>query len=83
MSSQPTTPWWISEYPVVTAKDVKRRNTKTVSFGIAIAMSLVAGVVGSIAGRTSATLDSRTNLVSTSSFIERKPDSIAGIAARV
>ena len=83
MSSQQNTPWWISEYPVVTAKDVKRRNTKTVSFGIAIAMSLVAGVVGSIAGRTSATLDSRTNLVSTSSFIERKPDSIAGIAARV
>jgi len=34
-------------------------------------------------GRTSATLDTRTNLVSTQSTIERKPDSIAGIAARV
>jgi putative serine protease PepD len=77
------TPWWISEYKVVTAQDVKKRNTRTVSFGIAIAMALVAGVVGSVVGRTSAELDTRTNLVSTKSTIERKPDSIAGIAARV
>ena len=77
------TPWWISEYEVVTAKDVKKRNTRTVSFGIAISMALIAGVVGSVVGRTSATLDTRTNLVSTKSTIERKPDSIAGIAARV
>ena len=79
----PVTPWWISEYTVVTAHDVKKRNTRTVSFGIAIAMALVAGVVGSVVGRTSAELDTRTNLVSTNSTIERKPDSIAGIAARV
>ena len=79
----PVTPWWISEYKVVTAQDVKKRNTRTVSFGIAIAMALVAGVVGSVVGRTSAELDTRTNLVSTKSTIERKPDSIAGIAARV
>ena len=77
------TPWWISEYEVVTAKDIKKRNTRTVSFGIAISMALIAGVVGSVVGRTSATLDTRTNLVSTKSTIERKPDSIAGIAARV
>ena len=79
----PVTPWWISDYEVVTAQDVKKRNTRTVSFGIAIAMALVAGVVGSVVGRTSAELDTRTNLVSTNSTIERKPDSIAGIAARV
>jgi putative serine protease PepD len=79
----PVTPWWISEYNVVTAQDVKKRNTRTVSFGIAIAMALIAGVVGSIVGRTSAELDTRTNLVSTKSTIERKPGSIAGIAARV
>lgn len=79
----PVTPWWISEYKVVTAQDVKKRNTRTVSFGIAIAMALVAGVVGSVVGRTSAELDTRTNLVSTKSTIERKPNSIAGIAARV
>jgi putative serine protease PepD len=79
----PVTPWWISEYKVVTAQDVKKRNTRTVSFGIAIAMALIAGVVGSIVGRTSAELDTRTNLVATKSTIERKPGSIAGIAARV
>lgn len=79
----PVTPWWISEYKVVTAQDVKKRNTRTVSFGIAIAMALIAGVVGSVVGRTSAELDTRTNLVSTKSTIERKPGSIAGIAARV
>jgi len=79
----PSSPWWISDHKVVTAQDIKKRNTRTVSFGIAIAMALIAGVVGSIVGRTSATLDTRTNLVSTQSTIERKPDSIAGIAARV
>ena len=82
-SSAPNSPWWISDHKVVTAQDIKKRNTRTVSFGIAIAMALIAGVVGSIVGRTSATLDTRTNLVSTQSTIERKPDSIAGIAARV
>jgi putative serine protease PepD len=79
----PVTPWWISDYKVVTAQDVRKRNTRTVSFGIAIAMALIAGVVGSVVGRTSAELDTRTNLVSTNSTIERKPNSIAGIAARV
>jgi putative serine protease PepD len=79
----PNSPWWVSDHKVITAQDVRKRNTRTVSFGIAIAMAVIAGVVGSIAGRTSATLDSRTNLVSTQSTIERKPDSIAGIAARV
>ncbi len=82
-SDSTSTPWWISEHKVVTAVDVKKRNTRTVSFGIAITMALIAGIVGSIAGRTSASLDSKTNLVSTKSTIERKPDSIAGIAARV
>ena len=81
--NNPDNPWWISNHRVITAKDVKKANTRTVSFGIAIAMALVAGIVGSVAGRTSATLDSKTNLVSTKSVIERKPDSIAGIAARV
>ena len=79
----PNTPWWISDYKVVTTAEVKKRNTRTVSFGIAIAMALIAGVVGSVVGRTSASIESKTNLVTTKSTIERKPDSIAGIAARV
>ena len=81
--NNPDTPWWVSNYPAVTTAEVKKANTRTVGFGIAIAMALIAGVIGSIVGRTSATLDSKTNLVTTKSVIERKPDSIAGIAARV
>jgi hypothetical protein len=68
-TGMPNSPWWVSEHKVITAQDVKKRNTRTVSFGIAITMAIIAGVVGSIAGRTSATLDSRTNLVSTQSTI--------------
>ena len=82
-SDLPNSPWWISEHQVITAQDVKKRNTRTVSFGIAISMALIAGVIGSVVGRTSASLDTKTNLVSTKSTIERKPDSVAGIAARV
>jgi putative serine protease PepD len=81
--NNPDTPWWVSNYPAVTTAEVKKANTRTVGFGIAIAMALVAGIIGSIAGRTSANFESKTNLVSTKSVIERKPDSIAGIAARV
>ena len=79
----PNTPWWISDYKVVTTAEVKKRSARTVSFSIAIAMALIAGVVGSVVGRTSASIESKTNLVTTKSTIERKPDSIAGIAARV
>ena len=43
------TPWWISSHPVVTAAEVKKSNTRTVRFGVAIAMALIAGVVGSVA----------------------------------
>ena len=82
-SDLPNSPWWISEHQVITAQDVKKRNTRTVSFGIAISMALIAGVIGSVVGRTSASLDTKTNLVSTKSTIERKPNSVAGIAARV
>ena len=81
--NNPDTPWWVSNYPAVTTAEVKKANTRNVGFGIAIAMALIAGVIGSIVGRTSAPLDSKTNLVTTKSVIERKPDSIAGIAARV
>ena len=67
-SETSNSPWWISDYKVVTAQDVKKRNTRTVSFGIAIVMALVAGVVGSVVGRTSASLDSKTNLYLESSI---------------
>ena len=86
MNNPQNTPWWISDHPVTTAREVKRQNalnSRSVSFGVAIAMALTAGVIGSFVGRTSSDLSSRSNLVSTTSVVERAPDSIAGIAARV
>ena len=46
-------------------------------------MAVIAGVIGSIIGHSSISLNSKTNLVSTTNVIERAPNSIAGIAARV
>jgi putative serine protease PepD len=46
-------------------------------------MALVAGVVGSVIGHNTTSLISNTHLVSTTNTVERKPDSIAGISARV
>jgi len=45
-------------------------------------MALIAGVIGSLLGRN-LVLSQNTGLVQSTSTVERKPDSIAGIAARV
>jgi len=78
------TPWWISDYPVVTeSENAAKYGTRRISFNLAIAMAIIAGVIGSIIGHSSISLNSKTNLVSTTSVVERAPNSIAGIAARV
>ncbi len=46
-------------------------------------MAIIAGVIGSAIGHSSISLNSKTNLVSTTSVVERAPNSIAGISARV
>ena len=84
-SSKPSnTAWWISDYPVVTEGGQKERSgNRIISFNLAIAMAVIAGVIGSIIGHSSISLNSKTNLVSTANVVERAPNSIAGIAARV
>lgn len=78
------TAWWISDYPVVTEEiHNSKSGHRSVSFNFAIAMAVIAGVIGSIIGHSSISLNSKTNLVSTTNVIERAPNSIAGIAARV
>lgn len=73
------TPWWLagsqSEQPA------PRVASAGVSIRLALVMALVAGGVGAVVDRA-VTVHS-TNLVSTHSAIQRAPDSIAGIAARV
>jgi putative serine protease PepD len=80
----PETPWWIAadESKTPPRVNVRSRNPRTISMSVAIAMTLAAGVVGSILGKSIVTARN-TGLVSSHSSVERAPDSIAGIAARV
>ena len=66
-------PWWESSN--------SRKNTR----GTVLLVALLAGSVGGFLGvtATGGTLFRQANLVSSSSVIERAPDSVAGIAARV
>jgi putative serine protease PepD len=79
------TPWWISNQAPLTNFESSQnsQSRKGVSLLTAVSMALVAGVVGSVIGHSTTSLVSNTHLVSTTSTVERKPDSIAGIAARV
>jgi putative serine protease PepD len=75
----PDQPWWVSSHPET--DDKKYAPRPGISIRLALVMTLLAGGVGAIVDRT-LTLHT-TNLVSTHSSIQRAPDSIAGIAARV
>lgn len=71
-------PWW--------SEPVYKPKKTSIPLGSAIALAVVAGLVGSAVGdfTTSGTLlGHKVNLVSVSSTIERSPDSVAGIAQRV
>lgn len=73
-----TTPWW--------SEPVYRPKKASIPLGAAIALAVVAGLVGSAAGDFTSNgtfLGHRVNLVSVSKTIERAPDSVAGIAQRV
>jgi putative serine protease PepD len=72
------TPWW--------SEPVYKPKRASIPLGSAIALAVVAGLVGSAVGdfTTNGTLlGHKVNLVSVSSNIERAPDSVAGIAQRV
>ena len=75
-----TTAWWISDsQPLPTPVVHSRRGG--VPWYVALVMALIAGCVGAVLTRVS--LGGDTGLVSVSQSIERAPNSIAGIAARV
>ena len=75
-----STPWWISDYQPTQVESNKPQRSITL---LAVTMAIIAGIIGSVIGRATANLHTQTNLVSSKSTIERAPDSIAGIAARV
>lgn len=77
-STSAPAPWW--------SEPVYKPKKTSISMGAAVALAVVAGLVGSAVGdfTTNGTLlGHKVNLVSVSSNIERAPESVAGIAQRV
>jgi putative serine protease PepD len=75
------TPWWISDSKPISAPSYNYRQRSGVSWYLALAMALLAGFVGALIG--SNRFSGSTGLVSVSRNIERAPNSVAAIAARV
>ena len=78
------TPWWVSDSqttsktltPVIPVKRVAQ-----VTWYMALAMSLIAGLVGALVGKVA--FDNSPHLVTSNKVIDRAPNSISGIAAKV
>lgn len=75
------TPWWQASAETKPVRIVSSRSTSNF-FVVAVVIALIAGGFGAAIGRSSAT-NLGANLVETTNSIERAPDSIAGLAARV
>ena len=76
------TPWWVSDSQSLSSNfallaPVKR--AMQVTWYMAIAMSLIAGLVGALVGKVA--FDTSPHLTTSDRVIERSPNSIAGIAA--
>ena len=81
MKQPSSTPWW---QPSGEIKQVRVIQSKSNSnfFVLAVVIALIAGGVGAAVGR-STTTNIGANLVETKNKVERAPDSIAALAARV
>ena len=81
MKQPSSTPWW---QPSGEVKQVRVIQSKSNSnfFVLAVVIALIAGGVGAAVGR-STTANIGANLVETKNKVERAPDSIAALAARV
>jgi putative serine protease PepD len=81
MKQPSSTPWW---QPSGEVKQVRVIQSKSNSnfFVMAVVIALIAGGVGAAVGR-STTANIGANLVETKNKVERAPDSIAALAARV
>ena len=71
-------PWWSEPTP--------RPKRSYIPLGAALALAVIAGLVGSVVGNITnlgSLINNRVNLVTVSNSIERKPDSVAFISQRV
>ena len=81
MKQPSDTPWWQATAEPKQFQIIARKSNSNF-FVAAVVIALVAGGLGSVIGRGSAT-NIGANLVQTSNSVERAPDSIAALAARV
>ncbi len=89
------TPWWTTptsrenapfnsyEPAHVSVPYIAQPPRRSIGLGLVVLIAILAGAVGSVAGRAFNFATGSTHLVSTHSNIERAANSIAGIAARV
>lgn len=75
------TPWWQSSAQTKPAQSIRVRSNSNF-FVLAIVIAIIAGGIGAVVGRNSST-NLGANLVQTNNSVERAPDSIAALAARV
>ena len=76
------TPWWVSDSPSLSSNFTPHapvKSTMQVTWFLALAMSLIAGLIGALVGK--AAFDTSPHLTTSDRVIERSPNSIAGIAA--
>jgi putative serine protease PepD len=74
-------PWWLPSYEEKQIRVIQSKSNSNF-FILAVVIALIAGGIGATIGRTSST-NVGANLVSTKNTVERAPDSIAALAARV
>lgn len=87
-SDKPDSPWWqpaepqskIFTYNTFGGNSFSKKNSNSFFILVTVLVSLVSGAIGATIGRTTS---GSANIVTTQNSIERAPDSIAGIAARV
>jgi putative serine protease PepD len=81
MKQPSSTPWWQPSGEVKQVRVIQSKSN-TNFFVLAVVIALIAGGVGAVLGR-STTTNIGANLVETKNKVERAPDSIAALAARV
>ena len=81
MKQPSSTPWWQPSGEIKQVRVIQSKSN-TNFFVLAVVIALIAGGVGAAVGR-STTTNIGANLVETKNKVERAPDSIAALAARV
>ena len=77
------TPWWSTPESQTAPAVAQPPGRPVIGLGIALILALVAGGMGALIGGTVNIVNNSSHIVNSRSTIERAPDSVAGLAARV